>query len=66
LNRMRKDKPIVEEFSHLSIAVPYFYNNNFYIRVFESGVETSLDNIMKNYGTGKVRIFRVPIPISKL
>ena len=66
LNKIRKEKPIIEEFTHISLLVPYFNSNNFYTRFFESGAETSFENIMKNYGNGKVRIFKIPIPIAKL
>ena len=66
LNKIRDVKPIIEEFSHIAVIVPYFSNYNFYIRVFENGIETDFENIMKNYGAQKVRIFKIPVPVQKL
>ncbi|MCG8572679.1 MAG: hypothetical protein MJB14_21315 [Spirochaetes bacterium] len=47
-NRLRSAEPIVPEFYHMAIVVPYFRGKKFLIRVFESGRETSYNQLIKN------------------
>ncbi|HOV13721.1 MAG TPA: hypothetical protein PK771_05515, partial [Spirochaetota bacterium] len=61
-NKFKVSPPSIPSFYHMAIAVPYFKNNHFYIRVFESGEETSFLNLSKIHSNEKVAIFRVPIP----
>ena len=60
-NRLRTQSPVIPEYYHIAIAVPYFENYHFYIRVFESGDETSFDNLVDFHSKEKVAIFKVPI-----
>lgn len=45
-NKLRDTKPMIPTFYHIAILVPYFNNNKFDIRVFESGEETSLNKMV--------------------
>lgn len=66
-NRLREQKPVVPEYYHIAVIVPYFKDKKFYLRVFESSTETSYDRIIKlsndNDKDEKVAIIKIPIPI---
>ncbi|MBN2545105.1 MAG: hypothetical protein JXB50_04850 [Spirochaetes bacterium] len=62
-NRLRKQMPILLETSHIAVIVPYFKNNHFYTRVFESTEETNFNNILKYRSEDKVLIIKVPLPL---
>lgn len=66
-NRLRLEKPVVPEYYHLAIVVPYFKDKHFYLRVFESSYETDFTRV-SNLANDKSReekivIFKVPIPV---
>jgi hypothetical protein len=65
-NRLKKTTPVMPEFYHLSIVVPYFENNHFYLRSFESTKETDFTKMLNNHIGEKVAIIRIPIPITEL
>ena len=65
-NRLRSEKPVVPEYHHLSIAVPYFEDCHFYLRVFESGVETNFPQLQSYHTNEKVMIIKIPIPFTYL
>lgn len=46
-NRLRDTKPMIPTFYHIAILVPYFENNKFEIKTFESGEETSFNQMIK-------------------
>ncbi len=65
-NRLRKKAPGIPEFYHISVLVPYFSNNHFYIRVFESNEETSFNQLLSLRRSEKAFIMKVPIFYSHL
>ncbi len=66
-NRLRTEKPVVPEYYHLAIIIPYFKDKHFYLRVFESSEETDFTRISileKDISKEeKVVIIKVPIPV---
>jgi len=44
-NRLRYKKPVIPEFYHMAILVPYFQDRHFHIAVFESTDKTAFDNL---------------------
>jgi hypothetical protein len=64
-NKLKDTTPVMPVFYHMAIVVPYFENNHFYIRVFESTKETDYENISK-YHNDKATIIKVPIPIVEI
>jgi len=58
-----KTRPIVPEYYHIAVIVPYFFNHHFYLRVFESNEETGFNKMIGNHSGEKVLIFKVPLPI---
>lgn len=63
-NKLRRAKPIIPEFHHISIIVPYFKDHHFYIRVFESNEETGFNNLISLHKNEMVSIIKVPIPLA--
>lgn len=66
-NRLRIEKPVVPEYYHLAIVVPYFNDKHFYLRVFESSYETDftrISNLTKDKSREeKIVIIKVPVPV---
>lgn len=61
-NKFKKTPPSIPSYYHSAVVVPYFEDKHFYIRVFESGEETSYDNLVKYHYDEKVVIFKIPVP----
>lgn len=45
-NKYSDNKRLIPEYYHISVLVPYFKGKHFYLRVFESGEETSFENLV--------------------
>lgn len=60
-NKFKVTPPSLPSFYHISIIVPYFEKRHFYLRVFESGVETAFPNLIKKHSGEKIAIFKIPL-----
>ncbi len=65
-SELRKGVPVIPIFSHIAVAVPYFKDKHFSIRVFESGAETSYSALSKVRKNSDVYIIKVPIPVGEI
>lgn len=45
-NKYSDNKRLIPEYYHISVLIPYFKGKHFYLRVFESGEETSFENLV--------------------
>lgn len=48
LNKFRTQKPIIPEYYHIAIIVPYAEKERFYMKVYESAAETNFSSLVNN------------------
>jgi hypothetical protein len=65
-NKLRTISPPIPVFYHIAVAVPYFKDDHFFIRTFESADETDFAKMVALHEDEKVAIIRVPVPFIQL
>jgi hypothetical protein len=63
-NKLRQTPPPIPVFYHLAVVVPYFKNDHFYLRCFESTDETDFSKMISLHPDEKAVIIKVPVPLT--